>query len=104
MVCWLGLPVGNIPLGENPSTVHLNVERTASLPVPQQLNIGFGATRQFTSQFRPNASPDTGMTTTNYFIIYLVYSNTILFHRIEISRQYAIKCISRRKFGRVGHN
>ncbi|XP_046450026.1 baculoviral IAP repeat-containing protein 7-B-like isoform X2 [Daphnia pulex] len=55
----LGLPVGNIPLGENPSTVHLNVERTASLPVPQQLNIGFGATRQFTSQFRPNASPDT---------------------------------------------
>ena len=62
MVCWLGLPVGNIPLGEDPSSVHPNVERTASLPVPQQLNIGLGATRQFTSQFIPNASPDTGMT------------------------------------------
>ncbi len=73
MVCWLGLPVGNIPLGENPSTVHPNVERTASLPVPQQLSsIGFGATRQFTSQFRPNAAPDTGMTITSYFIINLV--------------------------------
>jgi hypothetical protein len=62
MVCWLGLPVGNIPLGEDPSAaVHPFVERSASLPVPQQLNVGFGATRQFTSQVRPNASPDTGL-------------------------------------------
>ena len=55
-----GLPVGNISLGEDPS-VHPVLERTASLPVHQATSTGFGGIRQFASQMRPNASPDTGI-------------------------------------------
>ncbi|XP_045029942.1 baculoviral IAP repeat-containing protein 7-like isoform X1 [Daphnia magna] len=54
----LGLPVGNVPLGEDQSH-HALVERATSLPVPQQMNTGFGATHHFTSQMRPDAFPDT---------------------------------------------
>lgn len=68
MLSLSGLPVGNIPLGED-LPYHPLVERTASLPVPQQLNTGFGpgATRHFTSQMRPDAFPDTGRKSQNYF-------------------------------------
>nr|SVE79974.1 EOG090X01XB [Daphnia magna] len=56
----LGLPVGNVPLGEDQSH-HALVERATSLPVPQQMNTGFGATHHFTSQMRPDAFPDTDL-------------------------------------------
>lgn len=59
MLCFSGLPVGNVPLGEDQSH-HALVERATSLPVPQQMNTGFGATHHFTSQMRPDAFPDTG--------------------------------------------
>lgn len=39
---------------------HALVEQATSLPVPQQMNTGFGATHHFTSQMRPDAFPDTG--------------------------------------------
>lgn len=38
---------------------HALVEQATSLPVPQQMNTGFGATHHFTSQMRPDAFPDT---------------------------------------------
>lgn len=70
-----GLPVGNIPLGEDPS-LHQVLERTASLPPHQTVN-GFGVSRQFSSQLRPNASPDTGTVNGSfYFTESLLFSCT----------------------------
>ena len=58
--CITGLPVGNITVGEDPS-VHAVLERTASLPVHYANSTEFGGVRQFTSQMRLNAYPDTGI-------------------------------------------
>lgn len=87
---WLsGLPVGNVPLGEDPS-VHPVLERTASLPVHQ--TTGSGGSRQFTSQFRPNASPDTG--TEPNFIKRRHDIRDLFFNRGAIPIQYATRCFS----------
>lgn len=51
----LGLPVGNVRVGEEPA--RSNLERTGSLPA--NFGQGFSTGERFASQVRPNAVPDT---------------------------------------------
>lgn len=60
----LGLPVGNVPLGQEPATRN-GLERTVSLPVSSTESSkvpvgGFEVGPHFAPQMRPQASPDTG--------------------------------------------
>lgn len=78
----IGLPVGNIPLGEDPPA-RSTVERSVSLPVNQQHLGGYGDVRNFTPQLRPNASPDTGFVKFKLSRIKLLINSCFLFRNSQ---------------------